>query len=562
VEKRNGKIVFLVNHPNTEALGPIPFNARLLTYILSKHRRKVTIINAAGNLPSVSRDQMRAIKTSHILLVSPLTLDLQETMRFLARVKKANNEIITISGGAETTGNWRAILRRGEYVNKCYTPLVDYAVIGEGEQTLPLLVSHLEAGNLRPDLPGIAYSIIEDNQLQSVFRTIPAPCLCGEKFLNNQFVLLEEASIADYNGAYYVTESHRGCPFNCKFCYSPTVRKEMGFKTPGQAWRKAPPKLVADLWVKLYEKGLRRIYEAADDFLSGPAWTRRVIDEIKKRPQSQYFRAEMHIKVFGNVTVLARHQDELIESLKDVGVKEIFVGFESVCDEELENLGKAQTAADVWKAADSLKRTNMVNPALGLIMFTPWTKIQYILDKLRFLHHLGVLGVSHQLLLHTVLIRPNSPMYTELAKLDLLCKSRFNSELSIYRSLYARRVDLGTAESERSNVDSDIHRIFLFFRCFKCSKASVLMESLKRAFLGWEADETKRLVAAQLNDMNYQFLKNGVEWVAEIGCGKPFAQFRRECKRLVDDYNRSYIASICDTALDSEKSHDNTLITN
>ncbi|WP_042356430.1 B12-binding domain-containing radical SAM protein [Bacillus rubiinfantis] len=130
--------------------------------------------------------------------------NIEETLKVVKMLKKIDPSITIILGGPEVTydTNWWMDTYR----------VIDFIVIGEGEQTFKQLLFEIESQQDFEHVPGIAYRKNEDicitlqrNKLD--LKEIPSPY----RFPEDRPHLGKRIS--------YI-ETSRGCPFSCQFCLS------------------------------------------------------------------------------------------------------------------------------------------------------------------------------------------------------------------------------------------------------------------------------------------------------------------------------------------------------
>lgn len=100
-------------------------------------------------------------------------------------------EQITIAGGPHASAAWEEVAE-----------VADYVVIGEGERTLPRLLSALAAGMSGADIPGVATKAGGRNRIDHSVRLDGFPCFTRMKGY---------------------MEISRGCPFHCGYCQTPRL---------------------------------------------------------------------------------------------------------------------------------------------------------------------------------------------------------------------------------------------------------------------------------------------------------------------------------------------------
>jgi len=128
-----------------------------------------------------------------------------ETIAAAAAVKSIDSKIPVILGGTHASTCPEQLLRN---------PAVDYVIIGEGEETLPLLIATIETGRQPKNLQAVG------------FKDGGACCVNPRKqFIDNLDVLafpardLLETSAYTINGMpYTMLITSRGCPQNCTYC--------------------------------------------------------------------------------------------------------------------------------------------------------------------------------------------------------------------------------------------------------------------------------------------------------------------------------------------------------
>lgn len=125
--------------------------------------------------------------------------NIEKTLKLCSRLKKQG---ITIAlGGPEVAYRQRDILENNSFV--------DYVLSGEGEKTVPTLISSLICGK-KPNIKGISF------------------CHDGEFIISEADAVDFESTASPYCEEYFETlgtkiayiESSRGCPFSCAFCLS------------------------------------------------------------------------------------------------------------------------------------------------------------------------------------------------------------------------------------------------------------------------------------------------------------------------------------------------------
>jgi len=133
--------------------------------------------------------------------------NIREVLMVADTLKRVMERCVIILGGPEVSFDAGDIMRDN--------PAVDYIVAGEGEETFRELLHILEDGGNPARVKGLSYryggeiAISPARPLIRDLDLIPFPYQEGFSGLENKII-------------YY--ETSRGCPFNCQYCLSSTVR--------------------------------------------------------------------------------------------------------------------------------------------------------------------------------------------------------------------------------------------------------------------------------------------------------------------------------------------------
>lgn len=133
--------------------------------------------------------------------------NIKTILEICADFKQVSPHTLVILGGPEVSYDAEQVLHDN--------PFIDYVVRGEGELSFQELLMALHAGHSVHNIKGISYRVGEEihrnpeRELIANLDVIPFPYLEGLDELDDKIV-------------YY--ESSRGCPFNCSYCLSSTIK--------------------------------------------------------------------------------------------------------------------------------------------------------------------------------------------------------------------------------------------------------------------------------------------------------------------------------------------------
>lgn len=212
----------------------------------------------------------------------------------------------------------------------------DYVMLGEGDETLPLLLRDLRNGE-PPTFKGIAWIDLDGN----FHTTGTADPPTAIDTIPNRDLLYGFKDMTKYNTIWPQVHASRGCPHSCDYCglvaaFGHSVRT------------RSPEAVVADIEeaIRFFDEGNHRIAKMLwitdDNFFANRSWALSVLHLIVERG------------IEYNFTVQARYEvgfdDEMLDALKAAGFSELAMGIEFIEDEAFEINHKKCSVAQVEKA--------------------------------------------------------------------------------------------------------------------------------------------------------------------------------------------------------------------
>lgn len=134
--------------------------------------------------------------------------NIEQTLKITRVLKQIQPKLEILLGGPEVTHETKALMMAEDQV--------DYVLVGEGEESFLQLMRALETGSLLQTINGLFYRSpfgISETPFNPLANAIIASRL---PFPYDDFSELEHKIL------YY--ESSRGCPYNCKYCLSSTIK--------------------------------------------------------------------------------------------------------------------------------------------------------------------------------------------------------------------------------------------------------------------------------------------------------------------------------------------------
>lgn len=235
-------------------------------------------------------------------------------------------------------------------LNSCF----DIAVLGEGEKTLLELIKLFDKGkkftpSKLKEIRGIAFH--DKNKIVITPPRKPIKCLDGiplparylfdmESYLKPQNILCNNKLI---KGTSILTS--RGCPYHCIYCQASAMWGKI---------RLHSAKYVVKEIKMLYKKyKVEGICIVDDLFISDIGRVRKIVDGLKK----EKLLGKIKYLVDGRANLI---NDETLEVLKEMGVVQVSIGFESASERILKYLKKGTvTLEQNYRAVETIRKHNM-----------------------------------------------------------------------------------------------------------------------------------------------------------------------------------------------------------
>lgn len=319
--------------------------------VIEKMGINVKILDCFG-LELTKEETFDEIENHHpnILLIGAVTSNFNISMELFKKAKECNPAVVTVIGGPHVTVNPEsAFAEKG---------VVDFAVLGEAEETIVELLNHVKK---KSDLPrdqikGLMYigenGVKVKTEKRGVVKfldKIPMPAY-------HMFPMEKYHSYGWFNlGRKFSTMiTSRGCPFKCTFCQS---------SQQAQFWRQRSAENVFKEIKLLYEQyGIRHIYFQDDEFCVNH---QRVIDICNKIRESK-----MDL-VWECLTRVNHVDDELLSAMASGGCKTILFGVETGYDEGFKKINKPITREMVVNAVRIAQKYGIMT-RVTFIMGFPW----------------------------------------------------------------------------------------------------------------------------------------------------------------------------------------------
>jgi anaerobic magnesium-protoporphyrin IX monomethyl ester cyclase len=278
-------------------------------------------------------------------------------------VKQFNSKVKVVVGGVHISA-----------VPRSLGPSMDIGVLGEGEQTF----MELAKADFEPNdnIKGIIYwesndlRQTEERPLIEPLDSIPHP---------------DRSLFGFENKPQYIFTS-RGCCYRCKFCSSSRFWKKVRFHSP---------EYVAEEIQQLKEQLQLNTVNIYDDlFIMDAERVKRIRDLVKPLGLTYAIAARANL-----VT------DDVVATLKDMGVTAIGIGMESYSQRILDYLGKGNTVEDNQTAVDIIRRHG-IHVQCSFIRDVPIETRDDLKKTYEFIKHNNLSYDMYRLMKF-----PNTPLY-------------------------------------------------------------------------------------------------------------------------------------------------------
>jgi radical SAM superfamily enzyme YgiQ (UPF0313 family) len=242
-----------------------------LMYVASNLRKigehAVQILDTKANGLS-TEDAIRIIGdyNADYVGISGMTCEAFDIHEMAKKIKEVFPQKKVILGGPHPTTAPAEVIK---------DPNVDFAVIGEGEETLPRLISAIEAGNDSFTIPGVAYSRNGNSTVnpgQVITRNLDElPFPAWDLIDIEKYFCFTRQSVIYAHPRFMSIFTSRGCPYQCIYCH----------QVFGKKLRTRSPENVLDEIKLLYEQyGIREFHVADDNFNLDAGRAERICDLI------------------------------------------------------------------------------------------------------------------------------------------------------------------------------------------------------------------------------------------------------------------------------------------
>ncbi len=310
------KILLIRPAPAFEQFGDdsfMPLGIAYIAAVLEKSGCEVRVVDLLVNKKTEAQvlEEIASFNPSYIGFTA-VTPVINPAYELCGAIKKKFPHIITIAGGPHASAMPEECVEKG----------FDFAVIGEGEETIAELISAMPPEEVK----GLAFKkngrIIRTGNREYItdLDSLPLPA----RHLFDCAAYKGQEALGSKQPVFSIMTS-RGCPYSCTFCYKAIF---------GNKFRQRSARSVVEEWVMLKEK-----YKAAeiavvdDSFTTVPARVHEICDLLIKHKVNLRWSCPNGIRIdIGGL--------DMLKKMKAAGCYRTALGIESGSQEILDRIGK------------------------------------------------------------------------------------------------------------------------------------------------------------------------------------------------------------------------------
>ena len=273
---------------------------------------------------------------------------------------------------------------------------VDYVVQGQGEQTLPELLTVLESGGSLRDIDGLCYlengtvrrnrprTLTDPNELPWFpYHRLPMDRYLGRTFMGKRTVC-HHSSVA--------------CPFPCSFCAV--------IKVYGRTWMaETPERMHAIVQHLQHTYGVDAVEFYDNNFFTQEARTVEFAERIRGMGISWWGE--------GRVDTLLKYSDRSWALMRDAGLKSVFMGAESGSAAALAAMKKDPLNVHDTLAIARRCEAYGVVPEFSFVLGNPRNPRHDIEESISFIYEVKKISPKSEISLYLYTPMPGGDMYEE-----------------------------------------------------------------------------------------------------------------------------------------------------
>ena len=304
------------------------------------------------------------------------------TLKLAMALKKALPGVSVVLGGPEVSADAAAVLSQESYV--------DFVVQGEGEASMPELLTQLEQRQTIT-VPGIARRATDGVELNGG--------ACYVQDLDSLPFPYTEAELSELGNRILYYESSRGCPYSCSYCISASTR---GVR------HRSVDKVCREMQFFL-DHQVQQVKFVDRTFNVMPAHYQAIWRFLAEQPGLTNFHFEI---------VADRLRPDEIEWLATVpaGLFQFEIGVQSTCEKTLQAIGRQNNWQHLRQNVQALLRPQNIHLHLDLIVGLPFEGLAEFRQSFNDVYALK----PHMLQIGFLKMLPGTPLRSQSGEYDMV----------------------------------------------------------------------------------------------------------------------------------------------
>ncbi|TFF96015.1 MAG: radical SAM protein [Promethearchaeota archaeon] len=344
---------------------------------------------------------VRKLNRADIVAITSMTPQIDHALEVAEMAKKQG--CTTILGGYQPT-------LAPDYVAK--HDFVDFTVRGEGEHTFKELVDYVNdnrKGVELKDIKGVSYL----NSKGQIRHNEDRPLECNlDNFPLPRRDLLDDKLYIYLGARVQQLETSRGCPHNCKFCCIIKM-----WKDPSQhiVYRsKSVPRIMREIYDIDFKNDF--IFFCEDNFTIQVKRTKKILDTIIKSgvPNKIYLSCQSRIDTL--------HRNPwLIDLMHKAGMRQVFLGIESVHQQSLNAMNKRNTTPKMTRKVVDMLHDRGISIFGGIIIGYPGETKKMVRQTIQFARSLNLTCMQFT----PITAFPGTDFYKEMEQKDRITSRNY-----------------------------------------------------------------------------------------------------------------------------------------
>lgn len=288
-----------------------------------------------------------------------------DIINIIKEIRKNNKKVHITIGGQFATFMYKELLGLEN--------IFDSVILYEGEETIVELAKYLKENKSINKIKGLTYkegNKIIKNELRPLINNLEEMPFPARDLIPK---IMEKGGLA-------VISSSRGCYNRCSYCTISQFYNDL----KGNPFRIRSAENVIKELKELKENypNLKDIWFVDDNFIIPGRRGFKRTKEICKEIKNLGLKFDIYLRA-NDVN------KDLLKLLKESGIRSIFIGAESGCDNTLQNIFNKNINVKQTKEAILSCKKFGINVDPGFIMFHPWSTLEEIEQNIEFLKEIG-----------------------------------------------------------------------------------------------------------------------------------------------------------------------------